>query len=214
MRQSKFVNYSGRGTLRGWLRAVIWHTIVDAYRASHDEVSLEEWVKEGGEIQERPGRRGIVTSGAFDEGRLVEELTEARYGAAVEGALAAAFGALSDHEKLLLLLYHVENLKLREIARCVEDIRSPLRHWFQRQSKQRASLDASKPRVHESTVMRWLEKVYTHVRENFSAELKDRHGLSAEEVNLCLELAANSRAHGASAAATLSHVARQPIQDK
>jgi hypothetical protein len=41
-RVSKFATYSGRGSLRGWLRTVIWHSIVDLHRASHDEVSLDE----------------------------------------------------------------------------------------------------------------------------------------------------------------------------
>ena len=41
-RVSKFATYSGRGSLRGWLRTVIWHSLVDLHRASHDEVSLDE----------------------------------------------------------------------------------------------------------------------------------------------------------------------------
>ncbi|HXF43496.1 MAG TPA: hypothetical protein VNK26_07130, partial [Pyrinomonadaceae bacterium] len=36
-RQSKFSSYSGRGNLRGWLRTVIWHSLVDRHRAGHDE---------------------------------------------------------------------------------------------------------------------------------------------------------------------------------
>ena len=34
-RVSKFATYSGRGSLRGWLRTVIWHSLVDLHRASH-----------------------------------------------------------------------------------------------------------------------------------------------------------------------------------
>ncbi|GAC1446826.1 MAG: hypothetical protein NVSMB56_09200 [Pyrinomonadaceae bacterium] len=195
VRQSKFVSYSGRGTLRGWLRAVIWHSIVDMHRASHDEVSLEDWSEAGGESDERPGKRGVSATGASDEHRMMDELAEARYRAAVEAALATAFGALSDHEKLLLMMYHIENIKLREIARCVEDVHSPLRDWFQRQPKWRANGGASTPRVHESTVLRWLGKVYERVRENFCVELTKRYGMGAEEVNECLKLAANSHVY-------------------
>ena len=49
VRQSKFANYSGRGTLRAWLRVVIRHAVVDAHRVAPDEVSLEEWTEAGGE---------------------------------------------------------------------------------------------------------------------------------------------------------------------
>jgi len=41
-RISKFSTYSGRGSIRGWLRTVIWHSLVDLHRAGHDEVSLDE----------------------------------------------------------------------------------------------------------------------------------------------------------------------------
>ena len=41
-----------------------------------------------------------------------------------------SMSALADHEKLLLLYYHVEGLKLREIARLVEESASPLRRWL------------------------------------------------------------------------------------
>src|ERR1041385_1705695 len=48
-RVSKFSTYSGRGSLRGWLRTVIWHSLVDLHRASHDEVSLDEMTENVGE---------------------------------------------------------------------------------------------------------------------------------------------------------------------
>ena len=48
-RVSKFATYSGRGSLRGWLRTVIWHSLVDLHRASHDEVSLDEMTENVGE---------------------------------------------------------------------------------------------------------------------------------------------------------------------
>ena len=33
-RVSKFATYSGRGSMRGWLRTVIWHSLVDLHRAT------------------------------------------------------------------------------------------------------------------------------------------------------------------------------------
>jgi transposase len=118
---------------------------------------------------------------------MVDRIARERYAAATVAALDASLSTLDDHEKLLLLYYHVEGLKLREIARLVETPESPLRRWFQRQSKRRAS--APESRVHESTVMRWLEKVYGKVLDRFRQELEAKGGLSADEIEICLEMA-------------------------
>ncbi|MCA1557649.1 MAG: hypothetical protein LC731_03810, partial [Acidobacteria bacterium] len=83
-------------------------------------------------------------------------------------------------------------LKLREIARLVEEPLHPLRRWFQRQSKRRnAAPDA---RVHESTIMRWLEKVYGKVLARFREELEEKGGLSDEEIEICLGMATDDLA--------------------
>lgn len=184
VRLSKFATYTGRGTLRGWLRTVVWHAVIDMHRARHDEISIEDWSESGGETHDRPGWRAEARGG---ESAMVDRITRERYAAATVAALDSSLAALDDHEKLLLLYYHVEGLKLREIARLVEAPASPLRRWFQRQSKRRAS--APESRVHESTVMRWLEKVYAKVLECFRRELEDKGGLSAEEITICLEMA-------------------------
>ena len=184
VRQSKFATYTGRGTLRGWLRTVVWHAVIDLHRARHDEISIDDWSESGGETHDRPGWRAQSLGG---EALMIDMIARERYRAATVNALDASFSALDDHEKLLLLYYHVEGLKLREIARLVEEPASPLRRWFQRQSKRRTAQPES--RVHESTVMRWLEKVYSKVLEKFRAELEHKRGMRAEEVEMCVELA-------------------------
>ena len=184
VRQSKFATYTGRGTLRGWLRTVVWHAVIDMHRARHDEISIEDWSESGGETHDRPGWRAEARGG---EGAMVDRIARERYAAATLQALNSSLATLDDHEKLLLLYYHVEGLKLREIARLVEAPQSPLRRWFQRQSKRRAS--APESRVHESTVMRWLEKVYGKVLDYFRRELEEKGGLSADEIEICLEMA-------------------------
>ncbi len=184
VRQSKFATYTGRGTLRGWLRTVVWHAVIDMHRARHDEISIEDWSESGGETHDRPGWRAEARGG---EGAMIDRIARERYAAATLQALNSSLATLDDHEKLLLLYYHVEGLKLREIARLVEAPQSPLRRWFQRQSKRRAS--APESRVHESTVMRWLEKVYGKVLDCFRRELEEKGGLSADEIEICLEMA-------------------------
>lgn len=184
MRQSKFATYTGRGTLRGWLRTVVWHAVIDMHRARHDEISIDDWSESGGETHDRPGWRAEARGG---EGAMLDRIARERFQTATVAALDASFATLDDHEKLLLLYYHVENLKLREIARLVEEPASPLRRWFQRQSKQRVTAPSS--RVHESTVMRWLEKVYSKVLDRFRTQLVEKDGLTPAEIEMCVEMA-------------------------
>ncbi len=180
-RVSKFSTYSGRGSLRGWLRTVIWHSLVDLHRASHDEVSLDEMTENVGEGMAHASFADAPPGG---ETEMLDDMTRSRYRAVTVKSLSKAFSSLEDHEKLLLLYYHVENLKLREIARLVENEASPLRGWFQRKSRGDGST-----RTHESTIMRWLEKSYGRVLELFKAELKAEHSLTSAEIEICLELA-------------------------
>jgi len=181
-RVSKFATYSGRGSLRGWLRTVIWHSLVDLHRAGHDEVSLDELTEN---IGEGAAHATFADQTADGEAVMIEEITRDRYRKATVSAIANAFAALEDHEKLLLLYYHVENLKLREISRLIENEASPLRGWFQRKTQTR---DAG-GRTHESTVMRWLEKTYARVLELFKDELNNSYSFSKTEIEQCLELA-------------------------
>ena len=43
--------------------------------------------------------------------------------------------------------------------------------------------------MHESTVMRWLEKAYRKVSDHFRTCLDKKHGLTAAEIEICRELA-------------------------
>jgi len=188
-RQSKFSTYSGRGSLRGWLRTVIWHSIVDLHRAGHDEVSLDEMTETVGEGAAHAEFAQPPTGG---EDAMLDHITRERYRKMTLSAIANAFSSLEPHEKLLLLYYHSEGMKLREIARLVESEESPLRNWFQRRSSSREPSG----RIHESTVMRWLERSYAKVLELFRKELTTQHGMKVEEVEICMDLALQDLAGG------------------
>ena len=183
-RVSKFATYSGRGSLRGWLRTVIWHSLVDRHRAGHDEVSLDEMTETVGEGGAHANFAEQPSGGDAD---MVDQITRERYRKATVNAIESSFNSLEPHEKLLLLYYHVESLKLREISRLVENEDSPLRAWFQRRSATREKNPGG--RIHESTVMRWLEKCYSKVHQGFRTQLKSDSGLSDEEIAICTELA-------------------------
>jgi RNA polymerase sigma-70 factor (ECF subfamily) len=184
-RVSKFSTYSGRGSLRGWLRTVIWHSLVDLHRASHDDVSLDEMVENVGEGAAHANFADLPNDDS--EAEVVDQITQNRYRSATLSSVETAFASLADHERLLLLYYHVENMKLREIARLVENEGSPLRGWFQRRSQSRETNPTG--RIHESTIMRWLEKSYKMILERFREELVRTHGLQPAEVDICMELA-------------------------
>jgi RNA polymerase sigma-70 factor len=183
-RVSKFSSYSGRGSLRGWLRTVIWHSLVDLHRAGHDEVSLDEMTENVGEGNVHAAFSEPAPGG---EAEMVDEITRKRYRQATLSAIKYAFSSLDNHEKLLLLYYHVENMKLREIARLVENESSPLRGWFQRRSSSREKDPGS--RIHESTIMRWLEKSYAKVLQTFRSQLLSQNNFGTDEVEICLQLA-------------------------
>jgi len=191
VRQSKFRTYTGRGTLRGWLRTVMLHAVVDLYRGRKDEISLEEW---SGSAEETRDQHTTLASARGTEELMLVNVVRERYRMATMTALDQSLAALDDHETLLLLYYHVEGLKLREIARIVEQPRSPIRRWSQRQSKLRVGQTPG--RVHESTVMRWLEKVYKKVSDRFHAELANKHGLNPEEIEICKAIATEDPAQG------------------
>ncbi len=184
VRVSKFATYSGRGSLRGWLRTVIWHSVIDLHRASHDEVSLDEMTET---IGDGAAHANFATPPKGGEDTMMDELSRNRYRSATVSSLNNAFSTLDDHERLLLMYYHVDNLKLREISRLVENETSPLRGWFQRKSATRDKQPGSK--IHESTVMRWLEKCYAKVLQLFRDELTNVHKLRKDEIDICLGLA-------------------------
>lgn len=183
-RVSKFSTFSGRGSLRGWLRTVVWHSLVDLHRTSHDEVSLDEMTENVGESHAQASFAEPALGGEVE---MINHLTREQYRKTTLSAIENAFADLDDHEKLLLLYYHVENLKLREIAKLVEVPTSPLRGWFQRKSAQRENNPAA--RIHESTVMRWLEKTYGKVLKTFRTQLVTNNGLKEEELDICMEIA-------------------------
>ena len=183
-RVAKFSTYSGRGSLRGWLRTVIWHSLVDLHRTSHDELSLDEMTESVGEGAAHASFAVEAPGGELD---MVQQIERNRFRQATINALESSFQSLESHEKLLLLYYHVERLTLLEISRLVEPEGSPLRKWFQQKAGSRSRAESS--RTHESTIMRWLNKCYGKISQRFQSELQADHGLSQKEIESCIELA-------------------------
>jgi len=98
-RTSKLNSYMGRGSLAGWLRAVLAQEYVNRYRAGRRLVSLEEQTEAGVQFaaKDKP-------SSSVADPRL-------------EAATDAALASLAAEEKFILAAYYLDGRTLAEIAR-------------------------------------------------------------------------------------------------
>jgi RNA polymerase sigma-70 factor (ECF subfamily) len=98
-RVSKLDSFTGRGSLEGWLRAVLAQEYVNRYRRQQRLVSLEEQTDAGAQFQaeERDPSQALDTR--------VEEATD------------QALAVLPGEDKLILAGYYLDGRTLAEIAR-------------------------------------------------------------------------------------------------
>ncbi len=108
VRGSKFRSYSGRGSLKGWLRAVIYQMAIDRFRERARLVQPESDIELERQYPVLQMRAMSVDPASA--------LTEEYYQKPVLDALQQAFGVLESRDKLLLNYYYFDRLKLREIA--------------------------------------------------------------------------------------------------
>jgi RNA polymerase sigma-70 factor (ECF subfamily) len=99
-RVSKLASYSGRGSLEGWLRAVLAQQFVNRYRAESRLVSLEEEQEDGRQFAAPAAMAG--DTGA--DSRL-------------DSAVDAALGELPAEDRMILASYFLDHRKLSEIGR-------------------------------------------------------------------------------------------------
>jgi RNA polymerase sigma-70 factor (ECF subfamily) len=98
-RISKLNSYTGRGSLEGWLRAVLAQEYVNRYRRQHRLVSLDEQTEAGVQFQaEEP-----------DPAQALD--------ARVEKATDQALASLAAEDKFILASYYLDGRTLRDIAR-------------------------------------------------------------------------------------------------
>jgi RNA polymerase sigma-70 factor len=105
-RVSKFSFYSGRGSLRGWLRAVVFQLSADLYRKTGRFVQTEE-------AEDLEHMAAAPAAQAAIETDLVGE----QYHSAVGSALRKAIDSLETRERLLLAYYYYDEMTLREIGK-------------------------------------------------------------------------------------------------
>lgn len=109
---SKLAYYSGRGSLAGWLRAVVGQLAIDQHRKqsrlvqTEEDADLDRLAQHGDD-----GNEQLLSVGAVNP---EQSLTNKLAGTEMQKALARSFKELSDEDRLLVKLYYFDGLRLRE----------------------------------------------------------------------------------------------------
>ena len=150
---SKLAYYSGRGSLAGWLRAVVGQLAVDTFRKQSRLVQTEE----------DTDLDRLARDASVGEGQAVlagipnpEESMSNRFAKAdMQQALNKAVQELAAEDRLLVKLYYFDNLRLREAGAVLG--------------------------VHEATASRRLTRIQTDLRKQVTKILIDERGWTQTE---------------------------------
>jgi len=154
-KKSKLAYYSGRGSLAGWLRAVVSQLAIDQFRKQAKFVQIEENREFENLAEESSNHSGndLVLHHAENPEEL---LTEKQASDDVSKALQTAIADLEAEDRLILKLYYFDDLKLKDIAATFG--------------------------YHEATASRKLVRVQAEIRKSVEKALKNEHGWSETEV--------------------------------
>ena len=153
MPASKLAYYSGRGSLAGWLRAVVGQLAVDTYRKQSRLVQTEEDTD-----LDRLARDTQVAEGQAMVAGIPnpEESMSNRFAKAdMQDALNKSVQELPAEDRLLVKLYYFDNLRLREAGAILG--------------------------VHEATASRRLTRIQTDLRKQVTKILIDERGWTQAE---------------------------------
>src|SRR5262245_15782545 len=160
-RVSKFSFYSGRGSLRGWLRAVVFQLSADHHRQSSRLVQTEEPedMDRLAHAVEKPERQSTTDL----------DFIRTRYRDAVVAALRRAIGDLEAKERLLLAYYYYDEMTLREIGQLFEVHEATISRWLTKVQKR---------------VRKLVEKSLARDHRFNRREVSEAIALAAEEMNI------------------------------
>jgi RNA polymerase sigma-70 factor, ECF subfamily len=160
-RVSKFSFYSGRGSLRGWLRAVVFQLSADHHRQTSRLVQTEEPEDMDRLAQSNDSReRTVAPEASF--------ITD-RYRTAVADGLRRAINELESRERLLLAYYYYDELTLREIGQMFDVHEATISRWLAKVQKRTRKL-----------VEKSLARDHGFNRQEVSESIE----LAAEEMNI------------------------------
>ena len=154
-KKSKLAYYSGRGSLAGWLRAVVSQLAVDEYRKQSRFVQVEEnreFENLAEESSNNSDNHNIVHHADNPEELLTAEQTSRD----VSLALKEAVAALNAEDRLVMKLYYFDDLRLKEIATMFG--------------------------YHEATASRKLVRIQSDIRKSVEKKLRTQHGWNESEV--------------------------------
>jgi RNA polymerase sigma-70 factor len=140
VRVSKFSFYSGRGSLRGWLRAVVFQLSADQHRQTSRLVQTDE-----------PEDMDRLASAEAAERTVAPEVSfvNDRYRLGVGDALRRAIDELESRERLLLAYYYYEEMTLREIGQLFDVHEATISRWLTKvQKRVRKLVEKSLARDH------------------------------------------------------------------
>lgn len=153
-KKSKLAYYSGRGSLAGWLRAVVSQLAVDQFRKTSKLVQIEE-DRDFENLATEAAHLNGDHSHSHNE-NPEDLLTEKRTNADVTIALNTAIADLETEDRLILKLYYFDDLKLKEIAATFG--------------------------YHEATASRKLARIQADIRKSVERQLRTQHGWTDSEV--------------------------------
>lgn len=152
---SKLAYYSGRGSLAGWLRAVVGQLAVDQHRKQSRLVQTEEDSDLDRLAQHvDDGNEQLLSVGAVNP---EQSLANKFAGAEMQKALARSFKELSDEDRLLVKLYYFDGLRLREAGAILG--------------------------VHEATASRRLTRIHSDLRNFVERILISEKGWTKSETD-------------------------------
>ena len=157
----KLAYYSGRGSLAGWLRAVVAQLAVDQHRKQSRLVQTEEDADFDRIIQH--GEEENTWSGHGDAVNPELELSKRLAGVEMQKALATSIKQLSAEDRLLVKLYYFDGLRLREAGAVLG--------------------------VHEATASRRLTRVHGELRQQVERILVDKGWTKSETERAFSEVA-------------------------
>ena len=153
-KKSKLAYYSGRGSLAGWLRAVVSQLAVDQYRKVSKFVQIEEDREFENLANEAAGSDDHHFTSRIDDPEQM--FTETQTASDGTEALSAAVAGLDAEDRLIMKLYYFDDLKLKDIAATFG--------------------------YHEATASRKLTRVQADIRKGVEKELRNKHGWTDGEV--------------------------------
>jgi RNA polymerase sigma-70 factor (ECF subfamily) len=145
--------YSGRGSLAGWLRAVVGQLAIDQHRKQSRLVQTEEDSDFDRIIQH--GEDDHNWASTHEVINPETEVTDKQTAAEVQKALSSAMQKLSAEDRLLVKLYYFDGLRLREAGTVLG--------------------------VHEATASRRLTRIHTELRDNVERMLIEDKGWTKSE---------------------------------